>query len=352
MAKTIVVSDVHIGNGASYSWFVPPLDTEFTSVLNMVANDNTVTELVLLGDLVDVWLYPVNVVPYTVAQIAAANPTVTQALQTCVANIPNVYFMNGNHDLEVAQADLAPFSSGAKQIQLVTSDQYNAQHAGWHLEHGNAPDMFNAPDPSSDTLAGFPLGYYVTRLVATAADQSLVWAALQKIIEWFGKAHLAKTPVPMVTRAEDNLFVTMIIDALEALAWVDDSWPIRFSDPSIDKKYTLGDIKTHYQSLYATWQQMYPDPNQFVSSMLVAYLKNGLDWYANILLSAPNPPQVLVMGHTHYSESEGAYTNDGCWCIPSALGHSDPQPSYAEIVGNTVTVIPWKSARRLASGPV
>ncbi len=348
MAKTIVMSDSHVGNGASYSWFLPPLDAMFTGALNQIAGDNSVTELVLLGDLVDTWLYPINVVPDTVAQIASLNPKVTTALQNCVANLPNVYFMNGNHDMDVTQSDLDPFASANKRIQLVTPDWFSSQHPGWNLQHGNAPDMFNAPDPSSDTLAGYPLGYYITRLVATAQNQSLVWQLLQKIIQWFGSGHMAAArmgiaPFAAQTEGEENLFVKTLIDLLEILAMVDDGFKIRFSDPSIDNRYTVGDIKQHYQSLYSTWQQKYPDPIQFVSSMLVGFLQDGLDWYAKILLAASNPPKVLIMGHTHYAEAEGAYVNDGCWCIPSALGHSDPTPTYAEIVGNTVTLVQWTS---------
>jgi UDP-2,3-diacylglucosamine pyrophosphatase LpxH len=306
--------------------------------------------LVLLGDLVDVWLYPIDVVPATVAQIAAMNPAVTQALQSCVANIPNVYFMVGNHDLEVTANDLQPFNAGNKKIQLVTPDWYSAQHPGWRLEHGNTPDMFNAPDLSPDALAGYPLGYFITRLVATAANQSSVWAILQKIIESLGSAHMVATRAgiaPLATAATEdgNVFVATLISTLEVLAEVYDRSKIRFADPAIDNKYTVGDVKTHYQSLYSTWQQKYPDSNQFVSSMLVGYLKDGLDWYAKILLAAPNPPNLLVMGHTHYSETVGAYANDGCWCIPSALGHSDPAPSYVEIVNNTATVIPWNTGK-------
>jgi len=348
MAKTIVVSDVHVSNGASYSWFLPPCNTMFTAALNKFANDSTITELVLLGDLVDTWLYPINVVPSTVAQIASLNPAVTAALQSCVANIPNVYFLNGNHDLEVTQNDLQPFNSGAKQIQLVKPGWYNAQHPGWRLEHGNAPDMFNAPDPSPDTLAGFPLGYYITRLVATAENQSILWKILQKIIEYFGSAHkvaarLRTAPIAAAVSDDENLFVTLLINALEVAARVDDGFKIRFSDPAIDNKYTVGDIKKHYQSLYNTWAQKYPNPDQFISCMLTGFLQNGLDWYAKIILAESTPPKVLVMGHTHYAETEGAYLNDGCWCIASALGHSDPTPSYVQIVGNTATVIPWKS---------
>jgi UDP-2,3-diacylglucosamine pyrophosphatase LpxH len=62
-------------------------------MLNNFANDASVEELVLLGDLFDLWLYPLNVVPWTISQIIKANPLITEALQRCVHNIPNVYYL-------------------------------------------------------------------------------------------------------------------------------------------------------------------------------------------------------------------------------------------------------------------
>jgi UDP-2,3-diacylglucosamine pyrophosphatase LpxH len=342
MAKTITLSDVHISNGdPQYSWFLPPLDAKLVQLLSQIASDPSVTELVLLGDFVDLWLYPINVVPYTVAQIASANPGVTQALQSCVAKIPNVYFINGNHDLEVTQDDLQPFSAGGRQIQRVTADWYNSQHPGWHLEHGNAVDMFNAYDPSPDTLAGFPLGYFITRLVASAGEnQTAIWNALWALIHAFGTAHKASAPMLAGQGAEGQInLVAAIIGLLQTLAGVSDDCKIRFSDPSIDNKHTVSEIRDCYQSLFNTWQQKWP--NNFASCMAAGFLNQGLDWYAKILNDQSDAPSVVVMGHTHFPETQGeyvaAYANDGYWCHP--LGASSSETSYAEIYGNSVTVI-------------
>ena len=67
--KTIVISDLHISNGAEYSWFVPPYPDSLTRLLNQIAKDPEVGELILLGDVFDLWLYPIDVVPWTVDRI-------------------------------------------------------------------------------------------------------------------------------------------------------------------------------------------------------------------------------------------------------------------------------------------
>jgi UDP-2,3-diacylglucosamine pyrophosphatase LpxH len=136
--KTIVISDIHMSNGAGYSWFLPPYPAELTAMLNRTGNDSSVEELVLLGDVFDLWLYPLDATPWTVSQILAANRPVTKALRQCVRKIPNVYYMNGNHDMKVVPSDLQPLSSGGKNIQMVTPDWYNAKYQNQrHLEHGH-----------------------------------------------------------------------------------------------------------------------------------------------------------------------------------------------------------------------
>lgn len=341
LQKTIVLSDLHISNGASYSWFLPPYPKYLTAMLTDVANDSTVAELVLLGDIFDLWLYPLDVVPWTVPQILAANRDVTAALQRCARNIPNVYYMNGNHDLEVTAADLQPLASGGKSVQLVTPDQYNSHHQYQrHLEHGHAVDMFNAPDDAGDTIAGYPLGYFITRMVATAADQSAAWEALKRLLQALGTTHAALAPQQLEVRSMGSLFVEPIITLLEKLVGVDDSTPIRFADPALN--YTVGDIKSHYGSLYSTWWRKYPNIEQFLSAMLTGLLSNGLEWYAKLVLAGSSPPKVLAMGHTHHAEAQGAYDNDGCWCIPNTLGHGDATPYYLVMEGTSTTLMPWQ----------
>jgi UDP-2,3-diacylglucosamine pyrophosphatase LpxH len=243
---TIVLSDIHIANGQKYSWFLPPYPDQLVQMLNQVAADPSVAEVVLLGDLLDLWLYPVDVVPWTAAQIVEANPGVSTAIRNVVANVPVVYFMNGNHDLELSAADLQAFDSGGKSIQMTTSATYNAMYGNQrHLEHGHAVDMFNAPDPSSDTIVGYPFGYFVTRLVATSANQSLVWALLQKLLQAIGQTHLAFAPMAARAPLSGSFLIIAMVDLLEKLAEVNDDTPIRFQESTLDGQITVGDLRNN-----------------------------------------------------------------------------------------------------------
>jgi UDP-2,3-diacylglucosamine pyrophosphatase LpxH len=338
--KTVVMSDIHISNGASYSWFQGSYVTYATEMFNRVAADPDVAELVLLGDIFDNWLYPLDVVPLTAPQIIAGmNTALRNAIQACVAELPVVYYLNGNHDMGVTQAELAQLGAGGKQIQRITPGDYNAKHANnRHLQHGNACDMFNAPDFSDDTIGGYSLGFFITRLVATAKDQDAAWRVLTEALQRFGATQVGR-PAEATTEGLPPfgaLLVGLIVFALQVNAGVADSRKIRFAESNLDNRYTVGDIKKHYWSLYDTWVALYPQ--NLVQAMLAGLLPNGLDWYASLLLSKGVKPP-LIMGHTHYAEQNPAgaagYINDGCWCNPSATGGSaNAMPTYAEIVGS------------------
>jgi len=244
--------------------------------------------------------------------------------------------------MQVQAADLALFSSGGKAVQLVTPDWYNAKYKNVRrLEHGHAADMFNAPDPAPDTIAGYPLGFFITRLAASAEDQSALWQALKKLLQQLGATQASLGAAAARAPSAGAFFVEAIIGLLQTLAEVPDSAPIRFTDPAIDGKYTVADVKSHYNSLFLTWLLRYP--RNLVNTMLASLVSNGLDWYASILLNQSTPPKLVVMGHTHHGEVEGDYDNSGCWCIPSALGHGDATPHYVSIIGETATLVPWNS---------
>jgi UDP-2,3-diacylglucosamine pyrophosphatase LpxH len=286
---------------------------------------------VLLGDFFDLWLYPIDVLPATVSDIiqAKANGWITAALRNCVANILKVYYLAGNHDMGVMQSDLQPFNSCGKEIHLILPDDYNANYSGRrHLEHGHAVDMFNAPDNSGDTIGDYPLGYFITRLIATASNRRAARQALNVLLQKL-----------VIDRWVGPVLVNEIINCLMAVAGVQDSTPIRFLEPGLDN-ITVGEIKSHYGSLYDIWRDRYPNPIDFSDTMLVVVNPDGLglDWYADKLLKLSDPPKVIVMGHTHHAVSKGAYKNDGCWCGPSVLGHGDRMPHYVEIIGNSATV--------------
>jgi UDP-2,3-diacylglucosamine pyrophosphatase LpxH len=180
--KTVIISDVHLSDGPTkYSWFKD--DSKLKGFLNDTAKRADVKELVLLGDIFDLWLYPVNVAPWTAKQIIqkwSGADSVVSALKECANKLPDVFYINGNHDMDVTAADLALISP---KIKFRTSDQYNAAHANiLHLEHGHLVDMFNAPDISGDAIKGLPFGYFITRLMATANNHNDLWEELADIV--------------------------------------------------------------------------------------------------------------------------------------------------------------------------
>lgn len=360
MQKTIVISDVHMSNAKPYSWFQLPESDKLTNMLNAVAEKkdpfDNVDELVLLGDLFDLWLYPVDEVPLSVKEILKKNHFVSGALRHCVERIPHVYYMNGNHDMDVTADALSLLSSGSREIQWITTAGYRKLHPSRHLEHGHAADMFNAPDNSGDTIGGYPLGYFITRLVATAKKQNEVYLALRSLIRWFDSIHMAAAALPESVAPLEAVapqlltvpwfgpfMVNRILGLFETLADVSDETEIQFTSEDLakrldGKKPTVGDVKKKYGSLYDTWSERYSG-KKLLDAMLAT---EGLDWYAKDVLAADPALKVVVMGHTHGMVSDPPYGNDGSWCDSSVFGHDDPAPTYMEIVGDTATPKVWE----------
>ena len=341
--KTVVISDVHMSNGADYSWFLPPYPQDIAALLHKVANDASVEELVFLGDFFDLWLYPIDVVPWSISRIIAANPSITQALQQCTRNLANVYYLTGNHDMSVQAHDLLPFNSGGKSIQLISPEWYRAKYQGRrHLEHGHAVDMFNAPDDSGDTIGGYPLGFFITRLVATATYPGAAGQALKKLLQTHSATVQAMELEAIDGWSKGSGLVLSMITLLAGYAGVKDTTPIRFSEPKLDSRYTVGDIKRYYGSLFGTWLKRYPNPRDLAKTMLVTVDPHGLDWFVKKLLSGETRPKLVVMGHTHNTMSRDEYSNDGCWCHSSLEGSGGMVPSYVEVVQDTARLVFWR----------
>ena len=341
--KVIVVSDIHMSNGASYSWFQGRYVADVRTMFEHFAAASGIAELVLLGDILDLWLYPVSVQPWTASQIIAnLDAGILSALRNCVAHVPNAYYFTGNHDMNVTPSDIALLTPGNKQLSWITPQDYNAGHLNqWHLEHGLAADMFNAPDDATDTIGGYPLGFFITRLAASGPDQGAVYSAVRHVIDIAAGAHQAGA----ISDGMGKVIVEAIVTALKLASGVAGNTPIRFSEPNLDNQYTVDDIMAHYWSLYDTWVAKYP--SYLVQTMLAGLTDNGLDWYAKLLLQAKTAP-IAVMGHTHYAEQNPAgangYDNSGCWCHPSIFSSAAPQPTYVEIADGKATVKKWGSS--------
>lgn len=343
--RIAIISDIHMSNNAAYSWFKDQQAVVLIKMLNNAADNNQLDELVLLGDAFDLWLYPMNEPPCTFEEIIqywsqyvpsgakSTAKTVIDALKRCIKNLPKVYYINGNHDMLVTKEQAESISSGGKHLLWTTPQAYKKDDYRLHAEHGSGVDMFNAPDKNSDTLNGMPLGYYITRLVATATDQAEKWQKLESMLHNFHKIHLLGAQ--QVTKTDQELgeiLVHTIIDALMADLWihgehVHENSEFVFADKS--QNVTIGQVKDSYHSLFGEWYT--GDLEELLNNMLVCTRQNGLDWYAKKLLESKPLLQVVVFGHTHHGEQEnvnnGVYGNDGCWCNKT----KDLDPKYIEL---------------------
>jgi len=348
--KTLIISDVHLSDGSTkYSWFKD--DSKLKGFLNETANRSDVKELVLLGDIFDLWLYPVNTVPLTAQQIIQhwnnGADSVVSALKACANKLPNVFYINGNHDMAVTAADIALISP---KIKWISSEQYNATHANTlHLEHGNLVDMFNAPDISNDPIKGLPFGYFITRLVATANNHIEVWKALSGQVESYFKMinlkHLfmKKAQADEVERFSlhnwlqeqfDDLLRTAGKELIEAIIELLIGH-VKFYDASFSTSskiilpdgttVTVGEVKSRYHKLLFNW---YKKLGSLSALRQRALASTNLDWYATQLLQQSHQARLVAMGHTHtgrnISLAGGQYTNSGCWI-------DKDQATYVEI---------------------
>src|SRR5688500_8659740 len=72
----VVLSDIHIGNGAATCWYQSRIhDAQLIEIVRWIlARRASIREVVLLGDVFDVWTYPPSVRPPSMADIIRANP--------------------------------------------------------------------------------------------------------------------------------------------------------------------------------------------------------------------------------------------------------------------------------------
>src|SRR5688572_7474070 len=107
MAKTYVLSDVHIGNDKPTCWYQKSYHEPYLIAVldNILQNKAEIDEVILLGDLFDFWTYaPDDDLP-TIDDILNANPNIfglNGKLTQVVEALPGkVKYLRGNHDINI-----------------------------------------------------------------------------------------------------------------------------------------------------------------------------------------------------------------------------------------------------------
>lgn len=334
--KIVILSDSHLGNGAEYSWLHGEHPQYLTDMLNMIAHDSSVKELLILGDFLDLWVYPLDYIPWNSEQIIQHwNESIIKALEECVKNLPNVYYQNGNHDMSVTPAQITQISSGDKCVQWISIDDYNQKYENLlHCEHGNMIDMFNAPVPVGDPeiLNNQPLGYYMSRIIASKTTESAfsVWGAMGKIIAASCEEYTPDNGIEIGTVMVRALITLLVEEANSGGANLNDDSVFMFADSS--QNVTITDVKNSYKNILNLWYKE-DDPDWLPNCALAMFTsdRTGLNWYAENIVQE-GEAKLVIMGHVHqgewYSEGlAGQYINDGCWSNETP----DPAPRYTEV---------------------
>lgn len=300
--RRVFISDIHMGaaeavaddvpNKKPYCWLSA---TENATLAGFLESDavQKADQLFVVGDLVDLWVCPVDVRPPSPAEIINAphNRPIVSALRKFAAQPhKQLIYIVGNHDMQVS-AEVAH----ALAPNTVFGPVY--EEFPLRVTHGHDHCLFNASDPGGRK---YPLGYFITRCCATAARNGAAhdmgwnfWSLFNggaEIVRWI------KDSKPLSQ---------CVMDFVKDATGVSDSTPITMPDGSTT---TLTEVKQEYASLVHDWNTH--KPNHAATAVLCEW-----DPWSDL----PSGPRVNIMGHSHRrvfatNDYYGLYLNLGTWC--------------------------------------
>ncbi len=327
MITRVFVSDVHMSPGWSlnsgkgrYDWLDADEAGNFAQFLAHLNSDTAISEVIFLGDILDEWVYPVDIQPPHYYQIVSADHIVPvmNNLRTLSENKPVVY-VRGNHDMSITDDQFRTFRD-LFFPNIAFRDFYETPD-GIYAEHGHRYVMYNAPDPVRENK--LPLGHYISRLAATIearkgqrCRQSEVTEVLFPIGKSVAKTH-ALAGDPLV-----NLPLSYLANQLEG---VDDATPIVTANGG---SITLGEVREMYGNLSHEWAE----EHGLLDPLHSIWMEAEGFWGLVHQIAVEKSKKVIILGHTHKKEncyltppvpiaSPGydadpfaVYANCGSWC--------------------------------------
>jgi UDP-2,3-diacylglucosamine pyrophosphatase LpxH len=326
--KTVVISDVHIGNNTKTCWYQRALHEPYlAAVLDYVIAqasdpDDPVTELVVLGDLFDFWTYPPEQQPPTVEEIIKNNQQILgrkgKLVQAVEAVHGNAIYLHGNHDIGITQADLDHLKSGDHGLTLV--EDVVVDQSGLVLTHGHLFTLFNAPD---ERYPGeVPVGHFVTRAIAHYLENTLTpdqtAASLQDQGSPYGFNLASFIPALWADLASPSVTNTLL-DYMADRCGLSPTAPIVLADGSTT---TIVEVKKKYDGLWDDWVTRFGGGEigeTFAAKAAQAdYDGSYMAWFAQKAAFDHSAPGT-VTGHTHHPKegihnSTCLYLNCGFEC--------------------------------------
>ena len=279
-------------------------------------NADSIQQLIILGDLFDLWTYVPSDTPPNVSDIISANSNLFAQLGNVVNSLEGrVTFITGNHDMTVTQDDLnkipSPSGYGIEFIQDNGQFYPLAPNQDIVCTHGHLFSMFCAPDTeTTNQINPLPIGYYVTRAGAYLASQQLT-SEKPNVAYFPDSGEPTGLNISLEDKAEilaalfDDSLATAIVDAINDETNFPMDEVIQLPAGSNPSVTTLNDAVNNYSSLLDTWENKEDLDNEGQLGLWGAYdalkypdIDNDLSSYAQYMASAYNS-KIVVMGHTH-----------------------------------------------------
>ena len=317
--KVVFMSDLHMNLDGPYSWLDEHIG-DVADFINQTSQRSDVGEFVILGDLLDEWVYPMTSQPYSDAfhQIlnTEKNGPIVSALQNICSNENiKVTYVTGNHDmLSFEQDNKSVIQSFFPEMEIVSEDP-GLGNVSWDdvvlAEHGHRYCLFNAPDTWSRVGGHLPLGYFITRAVADHTGANAQDLHTPDLLASFIAKHGLGDELPKLVYEAVALYTG---HHLASATWMNGL-------DNYDTNPLVSRVADTYAEIMAKWDQR----QNTVDSILAAIDDMGSLYGAALNLFNDSTvygftPQIVIMGHTHRAAfmqashpKETIYANTGTW---------------------------------------
>ena len=227
-----------------YDWFSRAQAQQFENFLIEMINDDTITEVIILGDLMDGWVYPIETQPPKYDKIADASHIIKIMVKLWeLATKKKVTYVIGNHDMTLMEDQFSNFRSKAF-AKITFQDSYKTND-GLYAEHGHQYSMYNAVDPKHE----LPIGHYISRLSANAAETKQQYYISADFEARFSSSRNydadSKGLIP-------DPLVNAPLSYLEEESGFDDNTSITTVNGGV---ITIGEVKKQYSRLGIDWTE-------------------------------------------------------------------------------------------------
>ncbi|XP_078381781.1 uncharacterized protein LOC144664495 isoform X2 [Oculina patagonica] len=334
------MSDLHL----DCDWSKNMHDRLYTFITKLASvAEVSLHTLILLGDVVEMWLEPMTLSPLTLQErITKWKSNITCKLffnvvrKMAEEDGVKVFYIRGNHDHEMTSEAVeelmgrkVEFIEGTL-IYIINSDyghQYRIRFA-----HGHDWDLFNTYSltDANDPLGGRPIGYYVTRAVATTET---VMTETEEVLRQ------VTTSLMRMVGGELGSFVVEMLAKAPLQRKFTESMIERGLDRDVndDEYILLEEGKWIKVSNLLKYRYIKRAIDKFGSSYTYSLLKGSIGNFDDFLSQCGE--DVVVLGHTHQWRDhrirnrigKTIYINTGCWID---YAH---EFSYAKIIPPTKT---------------